>query len=643
MTRRFVPDCGRARNAAKADAVDLPSALPGGSFCFNDAPASNSKSHLAAGQREEQALSETFDDRIIVLKFGSSVLRTRADLPSAVHEIYRWYRSGYRVVAVVSAIGSGTDELLSQARALAMEPEPYATAELLATGERASAALLGIALDRSGVPARVLNPREVEMVAAGHPLDSELLSVNCERISQLFVDYPVLVIPGFFGTDLEGRTHVLGRGGSDLTAVFLARAVGASRCRLIKDVDGVYERDPMQKSQVLAGVARPKRFRALEYGEALKIAGKLIQPKAVSFLRQYNCRAEVARGAANYETVIYAAGSELEHSRAQAKPLRVLLLGLGTVGFGVYERLLASPGTFEVAGALVRDRGKYEEMGVPAGLLRTRPDQIVKLRTDVVVDALADPEVSGPLVEHFLSHGVDVISAGKALIANCGPTLMKLAMRSGCRLKFHAAVGGSAPMIEAAQRCSAAGPIASLLAILNGTCNFILDKCGEGVALADALADTRRLGFAESDVSEDLSGADAARKITILCRHAFGGEAHLVHVQPMDTAVAEQAGKVASAGLRLRQVVRAAVCDGEVRASVNFELVPNESPFGRLRGEWNALQILMKDGTLHTVTGRGAGRWPTTEAIVADLLDQHRERSPSEVDLRNEPIASAVS
>jgi len=111
-------------------------------------------------------------EKIIVLKFGSSVLRTSEDLPNAVHEIYRWVRSGLRVIAVVSAIGDATDRLLANARALSPAPEPFATAELLATGERASAALIGVALDQAGVVARVLNPREIGLTVAGSPLAS---------------------------------------------------------------------------------------------------------------------------------------------------------------------------------------------------------------------------------------------------------------------------------------------------------------------------------------------------------------------------------------------------------------------------------------------------------------------------------------
>jgi homoserine dehydrogenase len=191
-------------------------------------------------------VSEKAAAEIIVLKFGSSVLRTDADLPNAVHEIYRWVRRGYRIVAVVSAVGEATDQLLGLARGLSSTPESFATAELLATGERASAALLGIALDRAGVPARVLNPREIGLTVSGSPLDSELVSVDVERLRGLLAEHPVLVVPGFFGTDDAGRTHLLGRGGSDLSAVFLAHVLGA-RCRLIKDkwcVDRNVEQPP---------------------------------------------------------------------------------------------------------------------------------------------------------------------------------------------------------------------------------------------------------------------------------------------------------------------------------------------------------------------------------------------------------------
>jgi homoserine dehydrogenase len=573
--------------------------------------------------------NETSDTKFIVLKFGSSVLRTSADLPNAVHEIYRWYRGGYKVAAVVSAIGLTTDELLCEARRLSPTPDPYAAAELLATGERVSAALLGIALDRSGIPARVLNPREIELIASGGALDSELVSVNAERVQQLLDEYPVLVVPGFFGTDGQGRTHVLGRGGSDLTAVFLAQALRA-RCRLIKDVDGVYECDPAfpdLRDEEGAQEVRPRRFVGLSYADALRVAGQLIQPKAVSFVQQHCTRAEVARCASSYETLVHACLSKLDHRRLPARqPSRVMLLGLGTVGFGVYQRLVANPEYFQVVGALIRDRGKYERLGLPTGLLRTRPDQVLKLRVDIVVDTLSDPDIARELAEAFLSRGVDFVSAGKRLIAEAGPSLLTLAERFGSTVLYRAAVGGATPMIEAVERSATCGPIAALTGVLNGTCNFVLDRCREGLALSDAVAEAQRAGFAEADPSADLRGEDSARKLSILCRHAFNSDPRILGLEKLDELIAERARECAPHGLRLRQIARASVCAGEVQATVGFETVPDGSPFGRLRNEWNGLQILCKNESLTFVTGRGAGRWATSEAILGDLFEIRRRR-----------------
>jgi homoserine dehydrogenase len=303
----------------------------------------------------------------------------------------------------------------------------------------------------------------------------------------------------------------------------------------------------------------------------------------------------------------------------------VLLLGLGTVGFGVYQRLLANAEQFQVVGALVRDRVKYERLGVPGGLLRTRLDQAARLRADIVVDMLPDADVARQVTESFLARGAAVVSAGKALIVQWGVPLAALAERSGGILSYSAAVGGATPMSEAISRCLANAQIAALTGILNGTCNFVLDRCAEGATLEEALGAARGAGFAEGDAREDLNGEDAARKLGILSRHAFGAEARLVELQRLDDSMAERAREVIAHRLRLRQVARVAPCDGEVRAAVRFEAVPESSPFGRLHREWNALQILTKEGTLHTVTGRGAGRWPTTEAAMADIFEVRRQ------------------
>jgi len=559
-------------------------------------------------------------DSIVVLKFGSSVLRAREDLPSAVHEIYRWYRDGHRVIAVVSAIGDATDLLLASARDLASSPEPYALAELLATGERAAAALLGVALDRVGVRARVVDPRTIGLLALGTVLDSEPVGVNREQLKSLLTEFPVLLVPGFFGYDEKKRLHLLGRGGSDLTAAFLASAAGATRCRLIKDVDGVYESDPAATIGY-----QPRRFSSLGYEQALALAGPLIQPKAVHFLQRQQRTAEVAALGAAYESHVGFSNTALAEAVA-SPPTRVLLLGLGTVGGGVYRRLLAMPEHFRVVGALVHSRTRARQEGIPRELVETDEKALPLLACDVTVDALPGLEPSTRLVTAFLFRGIHVVSANKALAAQSGPILSLLASRHEASLRYSATVGGSAPMIETVRRLAADGEIASLTAILSGTCNYVLERCDAGVRLLEALREAQKLGYAEADASEDLSGRDTARKLQILARHAFGREVDTLTVEGIEDDALERHLSEVSPGHTLRLIGTATkVSSGRLEALVRLKWIGANHVLANIAGEWNKLAITLVSGETTVVTGRGAGRWPTTEAVIADLLELRRE------------------
>lgn len=552
---------------------------------------------------------------IIVLKFGSSVLRGPADVPTAVHEIYRWYRAGWRVVVVASAMGETTERLLSEARELVSEPQPHATAELLATGERHSTALLGIALDRAGIPARVVDPREIMLTASGTVLDSEPSALDVQRFNALLDETPVVVVPGFFGYGADGRLHLLGRGGSDLSAVYLANALNANRCRLVKDVDGVYESDP-----AMAHGVSLQRFSALGYSDALEHAAPLIQPKAVQFLDRNAAHAEVASIASPYESVIG------QFDRALVKPDRraptsVMLLGLGTVGMGVYQRLRAMPAHFEVVGAFVRDRARYQAAGIAPELLHDSADYAGKVRADIVVDALPGLEPSHELVRHFIEQGSNVVSANKTVIAETGPALGLLAAKRNAYLEYSAAVGGSTPMIETLRREARHNDIGNIAGILNGTCNYVLDRCADGLTFEEALSDAHARGFAEADPCEDLSGRDAARKLRILARHAFGQDPNAFNVEPLSAASLARSHAQLQPGETLRVIARAWKISNTVFGQIQLEAVPASDPFAQTRGEWNRLVIKRANGDEIIVSGRGAGRWPTTEAIVADLLD----------------------
>ena len=557
---------------------------------------------------------------IVVLKFGSSVLESWSDIPSAVHEIYGWYRTGHRVIAVVSAIGQTTNWLIGQAAELSTSPEPYALAELLATGERSSAALLGIALDRVGIPSRVVDPREIHVTALGKPLDSEPTMVGQSKLQELLAVTPVIVVPGFFGHDAQGRLHLLGRGGSDLTAVFLAGATHAKRCRLIKDVDGVYDCDP-----AFALDAPAHRYATLDYETAIQQAAPLIQPKAVKFLERFSATAEVAGLAQRYESIVGPHANTLEPSRAQP-PSSVLLLGLGTVGFGVYRRLRALSRHFRVIGALCLDPRKHEEDGIPAEHLHGPKSRITLLAPDIVVDALPGIEPSRALVRHFIDRGISVVSANKRLIADAAPSLERAAERSGAILKYSAAVGGSAPMIEVVRRQAHRGEIQAIEGVVNGTCNYLLDRCSAGLSLTEAVAEAQAKGFAEANPEEDLIGIDASRKLRILARHAFNRELAAIDMRALTATSLARAQKDRRSGQVLRIVARAWLDRGRLLGEVCLRALDSDHPLACVFAEWNRLIITLADGSGLSVSGRGAGRWPTTEAIIADLLDLRHQK-----------------
>jgi homoserine dehydrogenase len=249
----------------------------------------------------------------------------------------------------------------------------------------------------------------------------------------------------------------------------------------------------------------------------------------------------------------------------------------------------------------------------------------------LVIDALPGIGVSADLLTHFLRRGVHVVSGNKLVIAEYGSGLTSIAAESDATLTYSAAVGGGAPMLEAVARARAAGPITAIAAVLNGTCNYVLDACTDCATLNEAIREAQRLGFAESDPSEDLSGRDAARKLQILVRHAFGIDLSAVPIQLLNEPVAQTARDVATSGRRLRQVARAQRRDGSVAVTVGFEATGPDSPFHALPGEWNALMIMLANGEVATVRGRGAGRWPTTEAVMADVFNLLRTGLPTRV------------
>ncbi|MBI2262492.1 MAG: hypothetical protein HYU62_12615 [Caulobacterales bacterium] len=317
-----------------------------------------------------------------------------------------------------------------------------------------------------------------------------------------------------------------------------------------------------------------------------------------------------------HDGVTLAPGPDVAPTRPvedRVAPLRVALAGCGVVGGGLLPRLLADR-RFEVVGVLVRDPGKARDTALPPHLRLTDPAALLAREPDVLVEVLSDASTGLALTRAALSRGIDVVSANKQAIGGDLAALTALADSGGARLLYSASVGGGAPLIETVRRARCHGEIVRIEAVLNGTCNFILNRLADGMAFDTAVAAAQAAGFAEADPSADLDGLDAAAKLAILAHEAADWR---LPVDAVARAVLSGTGGLPSG--RARQVAR---LDFETRrAEVAFEAVDGDPLFSDLADEGNALRVTTADGRLFTVRGRGAGRVPTAESVWADLGD----------------------
>ncbi|MGK0266411.1 MAG: homoserine dehydrogenase, partial [Maricaulis sp.] len=400
-----------------------------------------------------------FAPKLCVLKFGSSVLHTPDDYARAAHEIYRHTRAGEKVVAVVSALDGETDALFDVGGSVGQNSNDAMLARLVRCGELKSAALMGLALQRAGIVAAVLDPHEMSLKAEGSSLDANLTGLDAKRVLAHFKQADVVVAPGFFGEGPDGPV-TLGRGGTDLTAVMFAHWLGASRARLIKDVDGVYTDDP-------ARVPDAHRFDQLDYADAARVSRGLVQDKAIHAAEALGVVIEVAALGKSFATRIGPVARKIGAQHRQ-RPLRIAVLGHGSVGAGVCQHLLAHPGRFQLNPVLVRDAVEHARTG-PRGLRFTQDmAEALEGHPDIVVETMGGTGAARSLSQSVLRDGMHLVTANKAVIALDYDRLHALASESGRQLRYSAAVGGGAPILETLDRVSKTGAVLSVEGVMNG-------------------------------------------------------------------------------------------------------------------------------------------------------------------------------
>ena len=562
----------------------------------------------------------TQKSKLVVLKFGSSVLRSEDDLPTAVHEIYRHWRDGAQVIAVASAFGNTTDQLMQRAEKICEHPDESVLPSLLATGETVASALLALALRKVGIPVRLLDEIQARLRTVGGPIDATPVEVDALRLINES-RRAVVIIPGFVGRDENGERALLGRGGSDLTALFLAHHLKA-QCVLVNDVDGLYTSDPA------VGLPNAARFAQASYETALRLGSQVVQKKALRFAASKKLRFTISSVGAHSQTEVGPFGDRLDDSASSSPPLRVTLLGCGTVGGGVYQRLAELPSLFEVVGVGSRTSKRALATGVPAHLATTDIDELLERECDVVVELIGGIEYAKSLATTALTSHRHFVTANKALMAVAGDRLCSLACEYEVTVSYSAAVGGALPALEAIERARRFGPIKSISGVLNGTTNFVLDRIVAGVSFKEAIREAQQSGYAEANASFDLDGTDAAQKLVLLARKAFGKQIAFSEIDRRGICEAdvEFIRDARRRGCAVRLVAQCSESPDGLTASVKLTELQPGHPLARVTGVENGLIIEPKHGEPTIIYGAGAGRWPTTEAVMADLFDLKRKQ-----------------
>ncbi len=318
------------------------------------------------------------------------------------------------------------------------------------------------------------------------------------------------------------------------------------------------------------------------------------------------------------------------------KQINVGLMGLGVVGGGVAKALSDRPEAISrkigrpvrLKKVLVKEIGKHRDIDLPPDLLTTDPELI--LADDdihVVVEVMGGTQPAAEYMRQALSAGKQLVTANKEVMAKQGPELISLARQNGVNLLFEASVGGGIPVVGCLMNELAANEVHSIHSIINGTTNYILTRMAHhGTDFHQALGEAQQRGYAEADPTNDIEGVDAAYKIAILASLAFHKtlgpddvyRQGISSLEPQDFRYANELGYA------IKSLAVATLEDQAIRARVYPALVPLDHMLAKVDGVYNAVEVqgdLCGKVLFH---GMGAGREPTTSAVVADVIDVAR-------------------
>ena len=315
-----------------------------------------------------------------------------------------------------------------------------------------------------------------------------------------------------------------------------------------------------------------------------------------------------------------------------ADTVKVALLGLGTIGSGVYklierqqEEMSSKAGaSIEIAAILVHNLGKERE-GVDRTLLTDRWEDIINNEEiQIVIELMGGIEPARTMILEALKAGKNVVTANKDLVAEYGGELLDTAAEKGVDFLFEAAVGGGIPIIRPMKQCLAVNEIDEVMGIVNGTTNYILTKMfEEGMDFDEALAQATELGYAEADPTADVEGLDAGRKIAILASIAFHSRIGFsdVYTEGITRITARDIAYARELGCVIKLLGIARNTPEGIETAVYPMLLPQHHPLASVRDSFNAIFVhgdAVDDAMFY---GRGAGQLPTASAVMGDVID----------------------
>ncbi len=317
-------------------------------------------------------------------------------------------------------------------------------------------------------------------------------------------------------------------------------------------------------------------------------------------------------------------------------PIKLGLLGLGTVGYGAFQVLARNQEEIqrragrgiEITKVAVRNVERARGLVGQAAVVTGDPFEVVNdPDIDVVVETIGGYDLTKELVLKAIENGKHVVTANKALLAVYGNEIFAAARKANVMVAFEAAVAGGIPLIKALREGLTANRIQRIAGIINGTTNFILSEMRDkGIDFDVALADAQRLGYAEADPTFDIEGVDAAHKLTLMSAIAFGVPVQfdrayiegITKLSALDIKYAEELGY----RIKLLGITRRAEAGIELR--VHPTLIPAKRLIANVEGAMNAV-LVQGDAVGATLYyGKGAGAEPTASAVVADIVDVTR-------------------